>query len=326
MRLISLTANKDSFKPVYFNKSGLTLIVGTQQTPETSDSGRTYNGVGKSLIVNLIHFCLGAGSNNKLEDAIPGWEFSLRFEVNGEEYTSTRSMLAQNKIALNDEELSTAKFCQRLEQMVFTLPSRIKGLTFRSLLNRFIRPHKGSYVSFDKVHDKENEYHKLLCQSFLLGLDIDLVMSKQSLKAERDRIKEFSTNLNQDSVFREFFTEGKNIEIELQDLEDKINQLTQDLDAFRVADNYHEIQREAQHTKNLLHEAKNREVVLTNAINSINASLEVRPDISPEKLLRLYDEARAKLPDTVIKEINEVNEFHNESLHHLKGGGFPVTD
>jgi uncharacterized protein YydD (DUF2326 family) len=314
MRLLSLTANKDSFRPVYFNKSGLTLVVGRQKTPETSDSGRTYNGVGKSLIVNLVHFCLGAGTNSKIEDAIPGWEFSLRFEVNGEEHTSTRSVLTQNKISLNDEELSTAKFCARLEQMVFTLPSRVKGLTFRSLLNRFVRPHKGSYVSFDKVHDKESEYHKLLCQSFLLGLDIDLVMAKQALKAERDRIKEFRNNLNQDSVFREFFTEGKNIEIELQDLEDKINQLTRDLEAFRVADNYHDIQKEAQHTKNLLQEAKNREVVLANAINSINASLEVRPDISPEKLLRLYSEARAKLPDSVIKEINEVNEFHNKLL------------
>lgn len=314
MRLLNLTANKDSFKPVFFNKTGITLIVGRQKTPETTDTGRTYNGVGKSLIVNLVHFCLGAGTNSKLEEAIPGWEFSLKFEVDGEEYTSTRSVSAQNKISLNDEELSTTRFCQRLEQMVFTLPSRVKGLTFRSLLNRFIRPHKGSYVSFDRVHDKESEYHKLLCQSFLLGLDVDLVITKQSLKAERDRIKEFRANLNQDSVFREFFTEGKNIEIELQDLEDKINQLDQDLEAFRVADNYQEIQREAQLTKNLLQEAKNREVVLTNAINSINASLEVRADISPEKLLRLYEEARAKLPESVVKEITEVNEFHNKLL------------
>lgn len=314
MRLLSLTANKDSFKPVFFNKTGITLIVGRQKTPETTDTGRTYNGVGKSLIVNLVHFCLGAGTNSKLEEAIPGWEFSLKFEVDGEEYTSTRSVSAQNKISLNDEELSTTRFCQRLEQMVFMLPSRVKGLTFRSLLNRFIRPHKGSYVSFDRVHDKESEYHKLLCQSFLLGLDVDLVITKQSLKAERDRIKEFRANLNQDSVFREFFTEGKNIEIELQDLEDKINQLDQDLEAFRVADNYQEIQREAQLTKNLLQEAKNREVVLTNAINSINASLEVRADISPEKLLRLYEEARAKLPESVVKEITEVNEFHNKLL------------
>jgi uncharacterized protein YydD (DUF2326 family) len=314
MRLISLTANQSSFKPIYFNKSGITLIVGRQKNPENHDTSRTYNGVGKSLAIALVHFCLGSGVNNSLEEAIPGWEFHLKFELNGEEYTASRSVSNQNKLFLNNEELSRAKFNSTLERLAFNLPSKISGLTFKSLLNRFIRPSKSSYVAFDKVQKDEKDYYKLLCQSFLLGLDIDLVMTKYQLKTERDRIKTFRDNLNQDVIFKEFFTQGKNIEIELRDLEDKIAQLTSDLDAFHVAENYHDIQKQSQRTKTLLQEAKNREVVLVNAINSINASLEVRPDISPEKLISVYAEAQAKLPDSVIKEINEVDTFHKKLL------------
>lgn len=314
MRLISLTANQSSFKPVYFNKSGITLIVGKQKNPEDHDANRTYNGVGKSLVIALVHFCLGSGVNNSLEEAIPEWEFNLKFELNGEEYTVSRSVSNQGKIILNNQEFSRNKFNSTLEQLAFNLPSKVSGLTFKSLLNRFIRPSKSSYVSFDKVQKDEKDYYKLLCQSFLLGLDVDLVITKYQLKTERDRIKTFKDNLNQDVIFKEFFTQGKNIEIELRDLEDKIAQLTSDLDAFHVADNYHDIQKQSQRTKALLQEAKNRETVLVNAINSINSSLEVRADISPEKLMKVYAEAKANLPDSIIKEINEVDSFHKKLL------------
>ena len=51
MRLISLTANQDTFHPVIFNKTGVSLITGTKQDPDRRDDSRTYNGVGKSLII-----------------------------------------------------------------------------------------------------------------------------------------------------------------------------------------------------------------------------------------------------------------------------------
>jgi uncharacterized protein YydD (DUF2326 family) len=317
MRLISLTANKDSFRPIFFKRSGLTLIVGKQKNPEKSDSGRTYNGVGKSLAIGLVHFCLGAGVNNKLEEAIPDWEFNLTFELDDKQFISTRNTSSQNKMFLNDEEMSLAKFRSKLEETVFELSSPVKGITFRSLLDKFVRPRKGSYISFDQANDKvKNDYYNLLCNAFLLGIDIDLIITKHDLKIDRDRIKTFRENLNDDLVFREFFTDNKNIDIELQDLEDKINQLTNDLAKFEIADNYNEIKKEAEHTKRLLQEARNTEVVLTNAINHINRSLELRPDISEERLLRIYKEARAALPDNVVKQINDVTEFHNKLLEN----------
>jgi len=57
MRLIELRANKDSFKTVKFNNKGMSLIVAKKRTDSEKN---TYNSVGKSLIVALIHFCLAA--------------------------------------------------------------------------------------------------------------------------------------------------------------------------------------------------------------------------------------------------------------------------
>ena len=56
MKLISLTANKETFHPVYFD-DGINIIVGKQVAPHNENDGNTYNGVGKSLTLHLIHFC-----------------------------------------------------------------------------------------------------------------------------------------------------------------------------------------------------------------------------------------------------------------------------
>ena len=76
MRLIELSANKPSFRTVRFNPRGPSFIVARQKDPESSDKKRTYNGVGKSLIIALVHFCLGSNKKPGFETALPGWEFS----------------------------------------------------------------------------------------------------------------------------------------------------------------------------------------------------------------------------------------------------------
>ena len=83
MQLIKVYSNQASFKTVRFNRAGLNFVVAKQKNPGLSDKGKTYNGVGKSLLVRIIHFCLGAGKKEyktfckKLAD----WEFSLDFEI-----------------------------------------------------------------------------------------------------------------------------------------------------------------------------------------------------------------------------------------------------
>lgn len=238
MRLISLTANKESFRPVCFNKSGLSLIVGKQKEPEKSDSGKTYNGVGKSLAIALIHFCLGANKNKELEAAIPGWEFTLSFKLNGENHVSTRSVSAQDKIFLNEKEMGVQKFCEILKTMLFDITEPIPFLKFRPLIKRFIRPGKDSYISYDSAGSEEKPYQKLICKSFLLGIETGLVTKKHGLVTERKEIETFKKNLEKDSVFVEFFTGNKDVEIELKDVEEKITRLEKELAVFKVAENY----------------------------------------------------------------------------------------
>ena len=107
MKLLSLRANKPSFHPIIF-KDGMNIIVGRQVAPHNENDGNTYNGVGKSLTLHLVHFCLGANKIDSFSQKLPGWEFTLRFQVNGEEYCASRKTDDQNKIDFCGEIL-TAK-------------------------------------------------------------------------------------------------------------------------------------------------------------------------------------------------------------------------
>jgi uncharacterized protein YydD (DUF2326 family) len=144
VKLISLSSNKSSFHEIRFNRAGISIILGKQANPEQSDSQKTYNGVGKSLVIALIHFCLGSSKVDELKEKLPGWDFSLAFEISGEEYISTRSTGEQNKILLNGKSLSISKFRDKLESLIFETQGPIPNLKFRPIIKRFIRPSKES--------------------------------------------------------------------------------------------------------------------------------------------------------------------------------------
>ena len=67
MRLLQLSANKASFKTIPFNHTGISLIVAKQKTDEKRN---TYNSVGKSLAIALVHFCLGSNPIKDLEEKL----------------------------------------------------------------------------------------------------------------------------------------------------------------------------------------------------------------------------------------------------------------
>ncbi|MEK0338249.1 MAG: hypothetical protein QQN41_12530, partial [Nitrosopumilus sp.] len=152
MRLISLSANKNSFKTVRFNQSGLSLILAKQKNPESTDLRRTYNGVGKSLLVALIHFCLGSSPNIHLESALPDWQFSLAFKIGDNKHTTIRNTRTQSKINFDGNEVSIKELHSILAGKLFSLETFPSGMTFKSLFSRFIRPKKDSYISFDSIN------------------------------------------------------------------------------------------------------------------------------------------------------------------------------
>lgn len=311
MQLISLTANKESFRPVHFkNEVGLNFIVAIQKNPKLSDKGKTTNGVGKSLIVALIHFCLGSSKKDSLKKELSGWSFLLTFKIGSETFISERSTDKQDVIMLNGREVSLTKFKNKFESLLFDIPAGTSELSFRSLLPFFIRPRKASYTKYDNPNAVKKDYQIQITNALLLGLDVLLVEEKLKLRKEKERIKNLVKELNKDELLKDFFNQKKDATLEGQKVKEDILKLEEDLKSFKVADDYYEINKDADKIKVEIEKLKNKTILIENQILNIDETRKISPDIKKENIERIYQESSVVFNQETLKTLEDLEKFY----------------
>ena len=131
-----------------------------------------------------------------------------------------------------------------------------------------------------------------------------------------DDIDKKKKNIERDDILKGFFKgDGDgNVEIEMVELETEIERLGGNLENFNVAEDYYAIQKEADDISSQLKGYKNRASKFKIAIGNIDKSLNIKPDISKAKLIKLYKEATIQLSDMVLKKITEVEQFNKKLL------------
>jgi uncharacterized protein YydD (DUF2326 family) len=318
MRLIKISANKPSFKTVYFNNSGLSLIVGVRtahDVPEADD--RSYNGVGKSLLAEIVHFCLGSNSNLAFQNQLLEWEFTLDFEIGQTYFIATRTTSKQKEISLNGKVYKIKAYNEFLEKLIFATPDiGTEALSFRSLIPRFIR--RGNFDYNDpKVTSSDREpYTVLLRNFFLLGLEIGLIEKKYNLRRRQTEIEEFEKNFKRDPFIREYYTGNKDATLQAKHLEEQVHRLESDLSNFQVAEDFYDIEREANRLNKELRELKNKQLIIENALNNIEKSLSSRQDLSKNKILGLYNELIGAFKEETLKRLSDVEDFHERLIQN----------
>lgn len=312
MRLVRLSANQDTFRTVNFNRTGLSLIVAEQRSPRTNRT-RTYNGVGKSLMLEILHFCLGSNANKAFQTHLKEWAFSLTVEIEGREHVIARSADTPKDLTLDEARISLPNLRDFLENASFDLPEGISHISFRSLIQRFIRSGRDAYNSFFFADGSErsNIYGAMLRNAFLLGLDLHLARKKFDLRQREEKLKDTMKQLEREPLFSEFFAQDT-IDIELIALREYADKLRRDLQEFRVAEDYHAIEQEANQTKRDLDRIRRESVKLEEAIAQIDRSLQTKSDLPQQRVFALYAEAQQALPDRLKRRVEEVIEFQND--------------
>jgi len=312
MRILKLSANERSFRTVNFKPVGLSLVVAEQKSGKSSPT-RTYNGVGKSLMLELIHYCLGSNKKTAFEKHLKGWIFSLTIDIDGAIHTISRSADKPSEIQLDHSDITLTKLKEFLEGECFDAKPNIPNISFRSIVPRFIRSGRSAYVKFSYASEGEakNQYGAMLGSAFLLGLDLHLARTKYDLRKRHQKLNDTMKQLEQEPLFAELLAEDT-VDIELTALKEQADKLQSDLNAFRVAEDYHEIEEEANRIKRGLDRLRREAVKLGEAIAQIDRSLKSKSDLPAERVFGLYEEAAAQLPDSVKRRIEDVVEFQKE--------------
>lgn len=313
MKLLSLRANKASFHPVIF-KDGINVIVGKQVAPHNENDGNTYNGVGKSLTLHLIHFCCGSRKIDSFSKKIPDWEFTLRFTVDDIEHYCTRSTNNQNKIEFDGEMLKPRAVQEKLLELCFDQITMPANMTWTTLFSRFIRRYRSSYSSFDAFVPRESDYSKILNNCYLLGIDIDLVVAKKELRDRQMAAAATEKAIKSDPLFRQYYLGKNDAELDVADLEYQISMLEKEISEFKVSNNYHELELEADEKSYQKKELENKRVLVSNHIKNIEDSEKETDKVKEEKLLKIYEAAKVEIPEMIKKSLDEVTKFHGELL------------
>lgn len=313
MKLLSLRANKSSFHPLIF-KDGINIIVGKQVAPHNENDGNTYNGIGKSLILHLIHFCFGSNKIDSFTQNIPDWEFTLSFEIGEDKYYCTRSTNDQNKIDFCGEVITLKAMRSKMLELCFNLQDLPQHMTWNTLFSRFVRRYRSSYATFDSFVPKETDYSKILNNCFLLGIEIDLIISKKVLRDKQTVASTTEKAIKKDPLFRQYYLGKNDAELDVADLEYRIAELEKEIFEFKVSNNYHELEKEADDKSYKKKVFENQRVLVSNYIKNIEESFKETDEVKEEKLLKIYEAANVEIPDMVKKNIDDVLQFHSNLL------------
>ena len=334
--IYSVTANRESFHSVHFHK-GLNIIVGKKKTFD-ADGKRSCNSLGKSTLLQIIDFCLGSDVNLKSAKpragvlpaaSLPGWEFTLEFDLFGSVVKATRSTLAPDLVdVVGDDsawpfkadlerenglihQFQVENWRMLLNAGLFGFPSAsdsneqrpFPSPSFRELFRYFCR------VTFDKPLKPFDGIGKAeidKCVSCLLGLNWDFLPAYGELDARAKTARDVKKGV--EIKRKEWNTTITTLRKECRELAEKIDEKKELLDGFKVDPYYEERETEANRLSAERRMVRSRIVSNRMSLDAARAALS-NESAGEDSLVRLYKDVAVAFPPDVLRTLEEVKAF-----------------
>ncbi|MEV7103421.1 DUF2326 domain-containing protein [Streptomyces atroolivaceus] len=335
LKIRKVWANKDSFRAVKFT-DGLNLIVAERNVTSTDRDSR--NGVGKSTLVEIVHFCLGSSVTQKnvihqLRD--DDWEFSLDLEYGDCAFTARRSLnkptaitltnpardlplMDAAKVSLNGEiEISTKSWKEILGQICFGLTeataSEKYAPTFRSLVSYFARSGRDAYLDPFTTSRQIRSYQKQVYNAFLVGLNWRHASEWQVLKDQEKRVRTPSPDSAQQK--RSTLAALENEQVRL--IADQ-QRLRSQVAEFHIVPEYSAVEEQTRHLTTEMRELVNESNILKQKISRYEQQMSAESAGDLSRVKEIYSEAGLLFPDSLSRDLSDVIRFHNEVTTHRR--------
>lgn len=310
-------------------KAGLNLIIDNTDDVSSKSTG---NNVGKTTVLKLIDFCLGADANiiytdtennkdiyQEVKDYLMEKQVIIELELieniadqNSKTIIIERNFLSRKKAIhkINGKDILEKDFNDELEKQIF--PNiNVKKPTFREIISHNIRYKDDSINKTLKTLNKFTknvEYETLYL--FLLGLERDDADKKQAL----------TTKIAQEVKFKERLEKSKDkttYELSLKMIEDQINELNIKKDTFNLNDSLEIDLEELNNVKyniNKVSSQISKMEIRKSLIKEAKAELENNiSTIDINQLRILYKEVTLNI-DTIQKTFEDLLNYHNKMI------------
>ena len=328
--ILSVRSNMPSFKAVEFTP-GFNVIL-AERTKE-STRGDSRNGLGKTTLFEIVHFCLGAGTRRNrglLVAPLKGWTFTLELQIEDRSLAVTRSTDQPNRVQLQGDVDDLTDVGERqLDGLAVRIPDwnaflgeQLFGLsleepppkyqpTFRSLFSYLVRRDRDAFSSPFIHYRVQREWDKQVNNAFLLDLTWQHAGELQQLKDNESALNELR-RAARDGLLQGLIGNLGNLEAERTRLDSEISQQSETLQSFRVHAQHAEIEQEANELTSRMQQMSNANITDARLLDLYLSSLEDDQDPDTDELLEVYDEVGVTMPDMVRRRLEEVQDFHRQ--------------
>lgn len=325
----SVRCEKPSFQNVSFD-AGFNVVLADRTKESTKTDSR--NGLGKSTLLEIVHFCLGASTRRDqglLIHSLKGWTFMLDFTASGKETSVSRDTSNPNIIEVEGDfagwplrpernrktgamEFSVREWNDLLGYLMFGLPGESSEQyvpTFRGLVSFFVRRGRDAYSLPFESHRKQVEADKQIYNSFLLGLEWRDAAEFQLLKDRKSTLEDLQKAARQ-GIVKEFLGSRGELETLRVRLADKSRAEEEQLRTFRVHPQYVEIAHRADLLTAEIHELTNQNVVDGRYADLYRSTLAEEQAPARTDVETVYKKAGVQLPGLVVERLENVQSFH----------------
>lgn len=342
--ILRVEAKPNSFRAVKF-EPGLNVVL-AHRTAKSARRG-TRNGLGKTTLLRIVHFCMG-GSETLKEDMreshLENWQFTLELLIGNEPVSVSRSLERSSQVVVNadsrwlDRNIIANPQQSSLQQtmdlgnlrgerkLAVSQWRRILGNELYNLKSQGHEPHPVVFEGligydarlnrFDKPFEfRVNQYRRdvHLCNAYMLGLNWQFASKWQEIKRREDAVKSEQNKLRQDEHLSvEIPTSIGELETERDRLQRVLDRTDADLSQFRVHPQYVHIETEANYLTRQLHDLSNRILQLKRLIDFHDESMREDRPASERKVVKLYEEAGSALSIPVVRRLEDVRAFHTQ--------------
>jgi len=336
--IYSVKSDKPSFRTIEF-QPGFNVVLAERTKESTIKDSR--NGLGKSTLIEIIHYCLGGNKGETLrKKELEGWSFTVELDLAGRKVSVTRNTSEQNKVIIGgdcsgwpvqpkidkktgDQVFSSSEWRSILGILMFSLNTSYGDMkynpTFRSLISYFIRKNgqSGAFLSPFKQYQTQLEWDIQVNNSFLLGLGWEYASRWQVLK---DRIKVLDQIKveAQSGILSSIMGSVGELDAMKIRLEAQTRSQAEHLKSFKVHPQYCQIENDANDLTRQIHGLINDNINEKRLLDHYERSLTGEVEANPELVKNVYEEAGIHLPNTLMKRLDDVVSFHKQVVANRK--------
>lgn len=317
IRLKRLYSEPEVFDPIHF-ESGINIIL-----DEKSEGNPKTNGVGKSVSIEFLNFCLLKKTNESRVMYIPDsvlesdTKIKLDLLINSYNLTITRTKQDSDTVTIHKDgeeivfdELDEAS--NYLGNLYFeNYPANTPRLSFRVLLSPILRDERSEFKDIIKSHDTDKniprDYRPHL---FFLNLDVDLYIQIRKLTDELAKKTLYV------SETKKLLTNGGEIKpvdakAKLNGLESEVFKINQSIEKLESKESFKAVQNDLIEIESKLKSLRTKQKAINYEIKQIN-SLPAPENISENEIVILFNQFKSGLGDMVEKSLDEVRIFRDK--------------